>query len=191
MSQFETTFPQLPDGFVNAVNDSFPGGGNSSPGLAPGQLGKVFWFQASGPFDSTVGTVREGHLRYVQTLLGSTAAPAVGAPAYWSNKPNHVVTPDAPANPANIAGVYLNAATKGNYTLIQISGRVVMKFLASTTKTTPVAGDSVVSGGTGGLADVLADATAVTWATANQLIGTLTGSITSQLGEVDLLSINV
>jgi hypothetical protein len=108
-----------------------------------GQEGKTITFSADNvKFDSSVGTVHGGVFQLVQTVAGSTAAPAVGRVAYWSDPINYVVTPDAPTAGSQIAGVYLNAATKGNWTFIQVEGLAEVLCAASLT-TTGAAGQIV------------------------------------------------
>ena len=184
----ETNVLTLIDGYVNTVNDAQPGGG-SSPGLIPGQLGKIQYFEALDlPVRAASGDVAcyEGEYQYVQTQALGTISPIAGMPAFWHDKDNFIVKADLPTDPANIAGVFVNAVTKGNYCLIKRSGDVQAKFLSSTTKATPAIGDAAIVGGTGNLFDVLADATAVTEGSFPPHAAVLQSAVASQFARVTL-----
>jgi len=188
----QTNVMTLIDGYVNTVNDSQPGGGTASPGLIPGQLGKkVYYEKLDLPVRASSGDVAcyEGEYQYVQTKAAGTISPIAGMPAFWSDKDNFIVQADLPTDPANIAGVFVNAVTKGNYCLIKTSGDVQAKFLSSTTKTTPAVGDAAIVGGTGNLFDVLADATAVTEGSHPPHAAVLQSAVSSQFARVTLVSI--
>jgi len=105
--------------------------------------------------DTTVGTLYGGIYEYVITKSGSTAAPALGVPAFYlaadigatTTGLNYEVTPDA--NPTAAAatflqGVYISAPTKGNQCWIQVSGIATVQYQATVTDT--AAGDSVTVG---------------------------------------------
>jgi hypothetical protein len=128
--------------YLNDVNDSASGGaivslpaGVQSPAvsqLIPGDRIVLDDISAAALDDATVGTLYGGVYEYVQTYASATAAPARGQAAFWliaSLPPNtplaYQVTSDAQptaALPAYIAGVFINAITKGNYGWIQIAG---------------------------------------------------------------------
>ena len=187
----QTNALTLIDGYVNTVNDAQPGGG-SSPGMIPGQLGKKYKFdKLDMPVRAASGDVAcyEGDYQYVQTRAAGTISPIAGMPAFWYDKDNFIVTADLPTDPADIAGVFVNAVTKGNYTLIKTNGDVQGKFLSSTTKATPAVGDAVICGGTGTLMDVLADVTAVTEGSFPPHIGVIQAAVASQFARVRLYNI--
>lgn len=131
-----------------------------------GQLGGILFISpatATTLSDTTVSSLFSGAYRYVQFLLTSTASNLRGQIVFWNSIDNCIVTPDAiAANRSTMAGITLNSTTKGNYDFIQIAGKANVKF-GTITKTTPVAGDAVFVNNTpSNLADVIADATALT-----------------------------
>jgi hypothetical protein len=100
--------------------------------------------------DTVVGTLYGGVYLYVGTLATATAAPARGLCAFWpaANLPNgatpqFTVSSDAQpttAIPGYIAGVFINAITKGNWGWVQCAGTASCLFdsglTASATATT-------------------------------------------------------
>ena len=103
-----------------------------------GQLGaKLYLGPSEVRYDSATGTLYGGIYQYVQTKAASTIAPARGLLCYWvaATPSSYVVTPDDQGGTADIAGVYLNAPTKGNYCWIQIAGVASVKCIASLTRT--------------------------------------------------------
>lgn len=184
---------------LNDVNDPAPGvplASSSASGsiIQPyyGQVGKRLVLTTAMALklsDTTIGTLYEGIYQYVQTKSGSTAAPARGGAVYWDDLTSYIVTPDVTtSNVGLFAGVYLSAPTKGNWCFIQIAGKASVLFKASPTKTTPAAGDAVVLNGTStNTADVLADATGVTWATIKLMLGVaIAAPTTAAISTVDL-----
>jgi hypothetical protein len=188
----ETNVLTLIDGYVNTVADTYPGGGNASPGLVPGQLGKIVHYDKLDlPVRAASGDVAcyEGEYQYVLTRAGGTITPVAGMPAFWYDKDNYIVTADLPTDPADIAGVFVSGVTKGLHTLIKRSGDATGKFLASPTKTTPAIGDAVISGGTGNFFDVLAVATAVLEGGFPPHVAVLKAAIASTFARITLLPI--
>ena len=189
--KLDTNIVMLTSGFINTVDDVEPGGGDA-PGAAPGQVNKVYDVDTEDPWDTTVGIALPGKVRFVKFLLTSTLAAAKGQIAYWSDRANGVVTADVPAGigVSDVAGIFLGAPTKGSHTFIKISGEAEVGFLGTTTKGTPVVGNVAVNGAAGGVADVLADATAVTFGTAAtavyRIMGILRTLVVSDLATVDL-----
>lgn len=173
---------RIESGYLNTAGDAYPGGANAQQ--APGQVGQEIWlndaqaFQLTNPNGTTIKTtsaataLRNGWYRRVQSKAGSTAAPAEGVAAYWDgsvdNLGNYIVTPDN--NGGIVIGYYLAAVTKGNYCWIQTSGVVWRKFTNPLTKVA-VGGEMVSNIAATGLADVLADATAVTQASMQNFEG--------------------
>ena len=90
-------------------------------------------------------------------------APAVtvlaGGPAYWSDRANYVVTPVGGTFLNQVAGIFNNAATAGNYTCIQVGGPGMVR-ASDANVTAAVAGTDVVVGGATNLAVLTAGGTA-------------------------------
>jgi hypothetical protein len=187
MSQFVDNIDYVSTGFLNTVNDPVIGGlVSSGTGLSPraGQLGKkghMSQDEAYNRYNGQSPQLYGGVYQYVQFYLSSTAANAQGQVVFWrpasttlsaAGLESFIVTPDAPTVPSMIAGITLNAVTKGNYGWIQIAGLATVKFCAAISKTTPVVGDLVVLDLTPtDTADVLADATGITSVQARVIIG--------------------
>jgi hypothetical protein len=131
---------------LNLVNDSVAGGTVTGPtGVSPytGQYGLAVEL---GPdiikYDPATGVLYGGIYMYVRTLATSTAAPARGTLAFWVVptasilEDSYTVTADAQpsaAVPTLVAGVFINAITKGNSGFIQIGGRASVLFDSAVT----------------------------------------------------------
>ena len=173
---------RLESGYLNDAGSVYAGGANAQQ--APGILGQEIWlsdndaFALTNPNGTTIKTtsrataLRNGFYRRVLSKAASTLAPAEGVAAYWDGSVddlgNYIVTPDN--NNGILLGYYLAAVTKGYYCWIQTSGVVWRKFKTPLTKVA-AAGDMVSAVFATGLADVLADATAVTQATMQNFEG--------------------
>ena len=89
--------------------------------------------------DTAVGTLYGGLYMYVATTSTATASPAVGTIAFFtlaSIGSSYTVTSDAQpltTVPTYVAGIFINAATKGNYCWIQIAGIASVLFDSSVT----------------------------------------------------------
>lgn len=172
--------PRVTTEFLNDVNDPSPGVPLASPSgsiVQPytGQLGGKLSLDAATALalsDTAIGTLYGGVYQYVKFKAGTTTAPARGQVVFWDDIDNYVVTPDATAtNDSQIAGIVLNAVTKGNYGFIQIAGKASVLF-GTVTKVTPAIGDLVIVDSTPSPdANVLADATNITSPTAKLIIG--------------------
>jgi hypothetical protein len=99
---------------------------------------------------------------YGQFLTGATIVPVVGSVAFWRSNElpggatqGYIFTSDPqPANntPTYVAGIFINAITKGNFGWIQVSGTASVLFGAALTAT--LAGTNVfASQTTAGAAD--------------------------------------
>src|SRR5690349_17859990 len=128
--------------FLNDVNDSTSGGvtvslpsGAPVPQVSqtiPGDKIVLDDATALALSDTAVGTLFGGIYMYVGTLSTSTASPARGAGAFYraADIPSalsglYQVTADGSptaAIPTFIAGVFINAITKGNFGWIQLGG---------------------------------------------------------------------
>jgi len=128
--------------FLNTVNDSVSGGaifslpsGVQAPPYSqtiPGD--KIVLDDASALANSNtaIGTLYGGVYLYVGTRSTDTASPARGTLAFWpianlpaGATPSYICSSDAQPNtslPAYIAGVFINAVTKGNFGWIQVAG---------------------------------------------------------------------
>lgn len=179
-----TTQPSL-----NAVNDAVPGGQASVSGanVYAAQLGARIYLDGlpgGVKYTAATGTLYGGCFQYVQAYLSSTASPAVGRLCAWAwDQTNtafesYVVSPDTNnvIRVGRIAGVFLNAVTKGNYGWIQTKGKASVLYTSAFTKATPADGDLVVVNTTTGNADVLADVTAILSQTLKSAIGTAIGA---------------
>jgi hypothetical protein len=123
---------------LNAANDVLPGQSVASGTGAAQYLGEVGARVALSPLDirfvSATGTLFGGIYQYVITASGAAAAPARGTIAFRDlsvAESLYQVTSDAKptaAIPTLIAGIFLNAVTKGNYGWIQLSGRASVLF---------------------------------------------------------------
>lgn len=167
----------LADPRLNMVDLEFPGEtavGDIGVSRFLGQVGAAQIFRESEvKFNSAIGTLHGGRYQLVLTKAASTIAPARGLIAFWNDGEtisDFVVTPDIPAGDSLVAGIYLSAPTKGQYCIIQTSGLTTVQAVASITKGTPAIGD-IGSVATLALVDILADATAVTWATLRTRLG--------------------
>jgi len=130
--------------YLNDVNDSASGGavvsvpsGAPSPAVSqtiPGDRIVLDDATALALSDTTVGTLYGGVYQYVGTFLTSTASPVLGAVAFFRAADigvTYQVTPDAQptaAIPTYIAGIFINAITKGNWGWIQVSGAAGVLF---------------------------------------------------------------
>lgn len=146
-------------GYVDTVNDDFPGGGTSSPGFAPGQVGAKATLDANSG-DISLSTNRYGGtVQYVQTLSTDTTAPALGYSAFWSDRTNGIVTTNGTtAGIENWCGIFLGNVTPGKYCFIKIpdGGRTLVNFSGAT----PTAGAQAVAT-TGVAATTAASTTAI------------------------------
>ena len=167
----------LADPRLNMVDLEFPGEtsvGDLGVSRFRGQIGAAQIFRnGEVKFNSSIGTLFGGRYQLVLTKAASAIAPARGLIAFWPDGETYedfVVTPDIPAGSALVAGIYISAPTKGQYCIIQTSGLASVQAVASLTKGTPAIGD-IGSVATGAKVDILADATAVTWATLRTRLG--------------------
>jgi len=163
--------PQLASGYLNNENNSIVGKtATGSPVNLPaqaygGQLGKLYIADdadAARLSLTSVGTLRVGIYMAVKTKAGSSASPARGIGAFWDTSANGgvagaVVTPDMAAT-SSLAGIYINAPTKGNYCWIQVAGLVTLLCRSSVTTTT-IGTLAVFTGLTTNTFDSIADAT--------------------------------
>lgn len=167
----------LADPRLNMVDLEFPGettAGDIGVSRFLGQIGAAQIFRNSEvKYNSSIGTLYGGRYQLVKTKAASTIAPAKGLIAFWvagETYADFIVSPDIPTGNSLVAGIYLSAPTKGQYCMIQTTGLSTVQGVSNFTKTTPAIGD-IGSVATGALVDILADATAVTWATLRTNLG--------------------
>jgi hypothetical protein len=125
-------------GFLNTVDDADIGQVVASPtGLSrfKGFLGTIGVWDTSNIRWKT-NRLYGGYYQYVKFKAGTTNANARGQIVYWDDVDDYIVTPDAPADARDIAGVTLNAVTKGNYGWIQVAGLAGCLMRSSVTSTT-------------------------------------------------------
>ena len=164
---------------LNDVNDSVIGDSSTAGTGASQFIGQLGQRVALGPdevrFDSAIGTLYGGVYQYVRFGVTEAVTPALGLLAFWDGAVAddlYQVTTTEPTGVSDIAGIILNAVTKGNYGFIQTAGKATVKFKGTTTKTTPAVGDLVVAAADAtATADVLADATALTSVQARHILG--------------------
>lgn len=181
-------------GELNTVNDSVAGGQPSSLTSAAryaGQLGARLILDASNDGVNNAATgLFGGWYQYVQFLSTATQAPALGRPVFWNDTENYIVDTDSTVvKVGKFAGITINTTanpvSKGNFAWIQVQGKVQVKFVVAITKATPADGDFVIVDATTGLADILADATALTGPTMKAAIGVAWGvPVTNALNKV-------
>lgn len=190
---------RISTGKLNTVRDLLAGTlvqNNTGVSQYQGQLSQKYRFDEADVakhWDTTLSAAptTDVEVQYIQVISTAPVAPARGVLAYWAatgaSKPDIVTTDDTLGTP--VAGVFMGTMAAGEFGFIAKLGEVAVKFKSSTTKATPVIGDDAVAvSGNSGLADVLADATAQTYATdrTNQKIGRLITTVTAQIAIVAL-----
>lgn len=142
-----------------------------------GQLGNYLIIQQPGPSQSGEGQneeYRNKTYRYVETDSSMSVAPFRGAVAWWYDKSRFRTTTSPTATfRGNRAGVFQNAATRGNACFIQTGGPATVKFVDAVAGGSPytTAGLSVIPSATAGKADTVAAGTAPTYPILGMSIG--------------------
>jgi len=180
---------------LNDINDAYPA--NNTPSMSgatntyAAQLGARVWLDGNPGgvrYDSTIGTLYGGKYQYVKTTAGTTAAYVLGRPVFWTDFENYVVTADSTAVlVGKMAGIILNAVTKGNYCWIQTAGKATVLFKTGLTASTPADGDLIVIDATTGLADDLTQSSSPTYLTLKAAIGVALGAPVSATASAVLL----
>jgi hypothetical protein len=136
--------------------------GEDTPTLhAPGLLGSRFTVIQPTGRGTPVIPGRSKRYQLVKTDSTMTVNPYPGAVAYWADRGNYLVS-TVNTNLNNIAGVFNNAVTKGNYGCIQIGGPSYVK-LVDADSTAAAVGDVIIgSSGTAGKGARIAAGTAPT-----------------------------
>jgi hypothetical protein len=125
----------LASGYLN--NEDISATLLASQAYPKGQLGKIVGYNDDLAAKlSKTNTCYNGLYQLVLSKSGSTASPARGLPAFWTTRSTFEVSPDASATlEGDFAGVYLNAPTKGQYTIIQVAGKATAQMRATVTST--------------------------------------------------------
>jgi len=126
---------------------------------APGTLGQRFSMQHPTSRASGAPVPRTKRYQIVRVDPAAAAAPLAGQPAYWSDRANYVVTTAGGTTLNQVAGVFNNAPTRGNYTCIQFGGPCLVR-ASDANVAAAVAGADVVVGGATNLAVLVAAGTA-------------------------------
>jgi hypothetical protein len=181
--------------YVNTVSDPVPGslydasaeGRPLSGSTYPDLVGQKFWLDKRTLWRHFSGTTNRPpggvQVQYVLMDASSPVDAALGVLVFWKDRAALTVSAKDDGN-YRLAGVLLGAVPgDGKYGYIAKVGEVYVKFLSSTTKGTPAAGDVAVTvSGNSAVADVLADATAQTYGTdnTNEKVGRLMEGVTSR-----------
>lgn len=224
---FKQAAPFLTAKYLNNINDATAGGAITT---APANIGAQQYLQnmpgdrillnavdALAISNNAVGNLYTGAYRYVATRNNSTSSPVRGCGAFWdptaTGTGNNISTTAADAtyqvtsdgNAANytntlLAGVFINAITKGNFGWIQESGKASLKFIAALTGTpaigagvyaplTPSANNNATDNGA---FDLLVGANSAAIFTANSTTGytTVDDMIGSYVGIAEVLPSN-
>jgi hypothetical protein len=127
--------------------------------MEPGTLGARFTMQHPTGRSTPGVPPRTKRFQLVKTDPAMAAATVVGGPAYWLDKSQYIVT-TSPAALNQIAGVFNNVSTKGNYTCIQVGGPCPVT-LSAANQGAAASGDMII-GGAAGLGVLVASGTALT-----------------------------
>lgn len=161
--------PFLHQGYVTDFNEQFVSIGSKGADSVPGAIGQIFSIAndalatqySSNP---TANPLYPGLYRIVKVKTGITLA--FGQLLYWDDRVNNVVTNVIGNDFAGVAACLVGTALFRVYMVEPVEGNnAQMLFVNGTTKGAPAVGDIAVASGTAGQADVLADATNVTWST--------------------------
>lgn len=125
-------------------------------------------------------------VQLVRTDSTATVAPYEGAVAFWKNRLTYQVTTDPTNRRGHVAGVFLNAVTRGNLALILTKGRRIVKFIDGVTSTPDATGKIVIPSATAGKADCLAAGTAATYPPIGLSAGAYIGASAEGLVDVDI-----
>ena len=141
---------------------------------APGQLGSRFTIKqptGAGTPGAVTSTTGDAYLykRYqiVRSDSAMTASPGLGDVAWWSDKPNYVVTNVyAAGRRGQVAGVFQNnqltyPITPGYYCCVQIGGRAMTRFTDGDAP--DASGLFVIPGAADGRSSILTAGTAATY----------------------------
>jgi hypothetical protein len=125
----------------------------------PGQLGARFTVQHPVGRSTPATPPRTKRYQIVRVDPAAAAAPVVGGPAYWADRTNYVVTTAGGTALNQVAGVFNNAITRGNYGCIQFGGPCYVR-ASDANVAAAVAGTDVLVGGASNLGVLVAAGTA-------------------------------
>lgn len=154
----------------------------------PGQLGAEMVVKEPGPAGSPSGaSYREKRYKYVSTDSTMSVSPFSGAVAWWAEATGYkTTTSPTTLGRGRVAGVYVNAITKGNYGYIQVGGPCVVKFVDAPVAAPTVAGLIVIPSATAAKADCLAAGTAASYPALGRSAGTYDAANTQCIVELDV-----
>jgi len=134
----------------------------------PGLLGGVMTTD-----DRSVSPARSKTYQMVRTDSTMSVNPFRGAVAWWQSRATYTTT-TAATDRGMVAGIYLNAVTKGNLTLIQTKGNMAsVKGIDALTAAPSTAGLWVIPSATAAKADVVAAGGGPTYPPLGRTVGTL------------------
>lgn len=136
-----------------------PNGEDVATLQAPGQLGARFTVQYPVSRASAASPPRTRRYQLVRVDPLAAAAVKAGQPAYWSDRGNYVVTTAGGALLNQLAGVFNNVVTRGNYGCIQLGGQAYVR-ASDANVAAAVAGADVFVGGATDLSVLVASGTA-------------------------------
>jgi hypothetical protein len=130
--------------------------------MEPGTLGARFTMQypqSRVSPQTAANKPRTRRFQYVRVDPAAAAAPKAGQPVYWSDRSSYVVTTAGGTLLNQIAGIINNAATRGNYTCIQLGGPCMVR-ASDANVAAAVAGADILVGGATDLGVLVAAGTA-------------------------------
>jgi hypothetical protein len=127
--------------------------------MEPGTLGARFTLQYPTSRATPATPPRTRRFQLVRVDPAAAAAPKSGQPVYWSDRSKYLVTTAGGTLLNQLAGVINNAATRGNYTCIQLGGPCLVR-ASDANVTAAVAGADMLVGGATDLAVLVAAGTA-------------------------------
>src|SRR5262252_3802408 len=157
--------------------------------MEPGTLGARFTMQYPTSRATPATPPRTRRYQLVRVDPAAAAAPKSGQPVYWSDRSKYLVTTAGGTTLNQVAGVINNAATRGNYTCIQIGGPCLVR-ASDANVTAAVAGADVLVGGATDLGVLVASGTApgtvMLGTIANPKVTDVTGGTGNQRVTIDV-----
>jgi hypothetical protein len=116
--------------------------------MEPGQLGARFTMQYPTGRGTPATPPRTRRFQIVQVDAAAAVAPKAGQPVYWSDRANYKVTTAGGTLLNQLAGVINNAATRGNFTCIQLGGPCLVRASDANVAAAVAGADTFVGGAT-------------------------------------------